>query len=352
MLQKYENPPIQTTPTLPDDEQWMRRCLWLARQGVAGAPPNPMVGAVVVFEGRIIGEGYHRRCGGPHAEVFAIESVKPADRHLLPQSTLYVCLEPCAHYGHTPPCAELIVRSGIKRVVVGCIDPFARVSGRGVDIMRRAGIEVVVGVLEKECRALNRRFITHQTKGRPYITLKWAASADGFIDAWRDSADTPPERLSTDLSMIRVHQLRARHQAILVGHHTLRLDRPRLTVRHWHGQDPVKVVLGRVEEGELPAGFRAFADIPTALKSLAREGVQSLLVEGGSQTLQAFIDCGLWDEAYEELSERVLGSGVPIPRMPVGVMRHVEQAWGAHFIHWENTDNGDEDNNDEGDEDN
>ena len=167
-----------------ENEKWMRRCLQLARCGRMGAAPNPMVGAVIVYKGRIIGEGYHIRCGEAHAEVRAIGSVRPADRDFLKDSTIYVSLEPCAHYGRTPPCAELIVRTGIPRVVVGCVDPFARVSGRGIDILRKAGVEVTVGVLEEECLELNRRFITAQTKGRPYITLKWAVSADGFLDAF------------------------------------------------------------------------------------------------------------------------------------------------------------------------
>jgi len=376
-----------------ENEKWMRRCLFLAACGRAGAPPNPMVGAVVVHGDRILGEGYHVRCGGPHAEVNAINAVRPSERALLPASTLYVNLEPCSHYGRTPPCAELIIRTGIRRVVVGCEDPFARVRGRGIRMLREAGVEVIVGVLEAECRQLNRRFITFHTRKRPYITLKWACSSDGFLDRWREnevleesgerreesenyerngsyesngSNDRPigsispitpiapsplpspaplssllsplssPITLSTPHTLMRVHRLRASHQAILVGHNTLRLDRPSLTVRHWWGQSPLRLVLGRVAEGELPAGFEAFADIDTMLASLYGRGVQSLLVEGGSQTLQAFIDRGLWDEAWEELSSVRLGSGVPIPRMPVGVPRQAEECWGVSISHWSN----------------
>lgn len=316
------------------DETYMRRCLQLAQCGQMHAAPNPMVGAVIVHEGRIIGEGYHAICGKAHAEVNAINSVSPADRPLLRESTLYVSLEPCAHYGRTPPCALLIVRMGIKRVVVGCIDPFAKVEGRGIQMLRDAGIEVRVGVLEQECLALNRRFITAQTLHRPYVTLKWARSADGFIDVWRESCNQEPAHLSTPHSLMRVHRLRALHQAILVGHGTLRMDRPSLTVRHWVGESPMKVVLGRVGEDELPAGFRAYADIPTMLSELARQGVQSLLVEGGAQTLQSFIDLGLWNEAWVEVSEAVLGSGVPEPRMPAGVNLSVEKAFGANILHY------------------
>ena len=323
----------------------MQRCIELARYGSMHAQPNPMVGAVIVYEGRIIGEGYHAVCGQGHAEVNAIASVRPADRPLLSQSTIYVSLEPCAHYGKTPPCARLIVKTGIPRVVVGCVDPFAKVQGRGIAILREAGVEVKVGVLEQECLALNRRFITAQTLHRPYVTLKWARSADGFIDRWReeplvgvDGTLAPNEgaaRLSSSWSQMRVHQLRAMHQAILVGHGTLRMDNPQLNVRHWVGPQPLRVVLGRVAEGELPRGWLAYGDIRTALTELYRtEGVQSLLVEGGQQTLQSFIDQGLWDEAFVELSPCVLGSGVPEPRMPVGVCLTEEHYFGATIWHY------------------
>lgn len=316
------------------DEQYMHRCIELARYGSQHAAPNPMVGAVIVHQGRIIGEGYHAVCGQGHAEVNAIASVKVADKPLLTDSTLYVSLEPCAHYGKTPPCALLIIKTGIPRVVVGCVDPFAKVQGRGIALLREAGVEVKVGVLEQECRELNRRFITAQTLHRPYITLKWARSADGFIDHWREAEAEAPAQLSTPYSQMRVHQLRAEHQAILVGHGTLRMDHPQLNVRHWVGRGPQPVVLGRVAEGELPTGWLAFADVDTALSELYRMGFQSLLVEGGQQTLQSFIDQGLWDEAYVELSTKVLGSGVPEPRMPVGVKLSLEQHFGATICHY------------------
>ncbi len=337
-MQKYENN-LNTLPVdMPEHEKWMRRCIQLARNGCMGAAPNPMVGAVIVHDGRIIGEGYHIVCGKAHAEVNAIASVRSFERELLKDSTIYVSLEPCSHYGRTPPCAELIVRTGIPRAVIGCIDPFSKVSGQGIEILRNAGVEVIVGVLEQECLSLNKRFITSQTQGRPYITLKWASSSDGFMDAWRDTYDeeTPPVRLSTSNTSIRVHHLRAMHQAILVGHNTLRLDRPSLTVRHWAGRDPMRVVLGSVDEDELLPGFTAYADIDTMLVSLHRQGIQSLLVEGGQHTLQSFIDRGLWDEAWEELSAVVIGSGVPVPRMPLGVVRNVEHVWGIPVNHWVN----------------
>lgn len=318
------------------NELYMRRCIELAQLGRMHAAPNPMVGAVIVHSDRIIGEGYHAVCGKAHAEVNAINSVKPADRQLLSDSTLYVSLEPCSHYGKTPPCARLIIKTGIPRVVVGCVDPFAKVQGRGITMLREAGIEVEVGVLEAECRALNRRFITAQTLHRPYITLKWARSADGFIDGWREDGSQGAAQISTPWSLMRVHQLRAMNQAILVGHNTLRMDHPQLNVRHWASiNQPLRVVLGRVAEEELPTGWLAYADISTALSELYHMGVQSVLVEGGQQTLQSFIDQGLWDEAYVEYSPTTLGSGVPEPRMPVGVVLTEEQYFGRTIWHYE-----------------
>ena len=352
-------------------EKWMRRCIQLARGGEMGAAPNPMVGAVIVHQDRIIGEGFHICCGKAHAEVNAVKSVKEGDRHLLQDSTIYVSLEPCAHYGRTPPCAELIIRTGIPRVVVGCVDPFSKVAGRGIQMLRDAGVEVTVGVLKAECQALNRRFITSHAQGRPFITLKWAVSADGFIGRWRDedevfsttttetetetTAETSaeaeghitssdlssttacaPVALSSPHSSIRVHHQRATHDAILVGHTTLLSDRPSLTTRLWDGPSPLRIVLGNPSEGELPAGFEACSDIDTLLVSLNRRGVQSLLVEGGCQTLQSFIDRGLWDEAWRELSPVVLGSGVPGPRMPIGVSRKTLQRFGRTIEFWQN----------------
>ncbi len=323
---------------MEENEKYMRRCIELAQYGHSHAAPNPMVGAVIVHNGRIIGEGYHAVCGQAHAEVNAINSVSAADKPLLKESTLYVSLEPCAHYGKTPPCALLIVRTGIPRVVVGCVDPFAKVQGRGISILREAGVNVTVGVLEEECRALNERFIVAQTLRRPFITLKWAHSSDGFIDTWREEgSEELPAKLSSPFSLMFVHQLRASCQAILVGHSTLRMDHPQLNVRHWTTggkEQPLRVVLGRVAEGELPSGWLAFADIETALAELYRMGVQSLLVEGGTQTLQSFIDNGLWDEAYAEHSLHVLGSGVPAPRMPFGVRSDIEEHFGSTFVHY------------------
>ncbi len=314
---------------------YMRRCLQLAAMATGHTSPNPMVGAVVVYNNRIIGEGYHHRCGEPHAEVNAIASVQ--DKSLLAQSTIYVSLEPCSHYGKTPPCCELIIASGIPRVVVGCLDPFPQVSGRGVARLRECGIDVVVGCLEKECLALNRHFITSQTKGRPYITLKWAQSADGYIDRQR-STDEPATRLSNDITRTWAHRLRATHDAILVGTNTAITDNPSLTTRHWSGHNPLRITIDR--NGRIPAHASLFDGstptlvlgkngtttnaefiplqpdtdpINTLLDILSQRNIQSILIEGGSTILQAFIDADLWDEAHIETAPINLYSGVKAP---------------------------------------
>ena len=224
-----------------EEEKYMRRCIQLAQNGLCNAAPNPMVGAVIVCDGKIIGEGYHVRCGEAHAEVNAIRSVK--DPSLLKRSTIYVSLEPCAHYGKTPPCADLIIEKEIPRIVIGCQDPFAKVAGRGIRKLKDAGREVITGVLEDECRSLIRRFITFHTLHRPYITLKWAESADKYIDKNRE--DGQPVILSTPLTSMLVHKKRAEHSAIMVGTRTAELDNPSLTVRNWQGRSPVRIVTDR-----------------------------------------------------------------------------------------------------------
>lgn len=297
------------------DEMYMRRCLQLARCGRQGAAPNPMVGAVVVCDGRIIGEGYHQRCGGPHAEVNAIRAVKEPE--LLRRSTIYVSLEPCAHYGKTPPCAQLIIDMGIPTVVVGCRDPFPKVDGRGIDMLREAGIEVRMGILEKKCLWLNRRFITFHTLHRPYITLKWAQSRDGLIDRRRENSEQPAARLSAPVTQTLVHRLRSLNDAILVGRRTWELDHPRLDVRHWVGRNPRPVILS--SKGCSICGDTVATNINDLLSTLYKQGTQTLLVEGGTQTLQTFIDQGLWDEARIETSPQQLGNGIAAPHI-VGKM--------------------------------
>ena len=282
-----------------DDEKYMRRCLQLARNGQQNAKPNPMVGAVIVSaDGRIIGEGYHVRCGEGHAEVNAFASVSAVDEPLLKEATIYVSLEPCSHYGKTPPCADLIIQKGVRRAVVGCVDPFAEVQGRGIRKLREAGIEVTVGVLEAECKALNRRFFTFHREQRPYIILKWAQTANGFIDD-----HFKPIQISNDFTKMLSHKLRAEEDAILVGRVTDERDKPQLTVREWSGANPKRLIIDRAH--------------PLNLESLHAHQIQSLIVEGGAKTLQSFIDKGLWDELRVETNlGMTVTDGTRAPQIP------------------------------------
>lgn len=282
-----------------DDEKYMRRCIQLAKNGMQNAKPNPMVGAVIVSaDGRIIGEGYHVRCGEGHAEVNAFASVQPADEHLISESTIYVSLEPCSHYGKTPPCADLIIKKGVRRVVVGCIDEFAKVEGRGIQKIRDAGIEVKVGVLEAECKALNRRFFTFHREKRPYIILKWAQTSNGFMDD-----HFKPIQISNDYTKMISHKLRAEEDAILVGRVTAERDHPQLTVREWHGSDPKRLVVDRTH--------------PLNLESLHAHQIQSLIVEGGAKTLESFIEKNLWDEIRVEVNSSMsVIDGTRAPQIP------------------------------------
>ena len=283
-----------------EHEYYMRRCLQLARNGMLNAKPNPMVGAVIVSaDERIIGEGYHVRCGEGHAEVNAFASVKPEDEHLLHESTIYVSLEPCSHYGKTPPCADLIIAKGVKRCVCGCIDPFAKVQGRGIRKLRDAGVEVIVGVMEKECLELNRRFITFNTHCRPYIILKWAQSVNGFIDN-----DFKAFTFSTPFTKMLSHKLRAENDAILVGRITDEREHPMLNVREWYGNNPMRIVLTHD------------TDINEMLKELYSKNIQSMIVEGGAKTLNSFLDSGLWDEIRVETSPIDVKNGTKAPMLP------------------------------------
>jgi diaminohydroxyphosphoribosylaminopyrimidine deaminase/5-amino-6-(5-phosphoribosylamino)uracil reductase len=282
-----------------DDEKYMRRCIQLAKNGMQNAKPNPMVGAVIVSaDGRIIGEGYHVRCGEGHAEVNAFASVMPADERLISESTIYVSLEPCSHYGKTPPCADLIIKKGVRRVVVGCIDEFAEVQGRGIQKIREAGIEVKVGVLEAECKALNRRFFTFHREKRPYIILKWAQTSNGFMDD-----HFKPIQISNDYTKMISHKLRAEEDAILVGRVTVERDHPQLTVREWHGSNPKRLVVDRAH--------------PLNLESLHAHQIQSLIVEGGAKTLESFIEKNLWDEIRVEVNSSMsVSDGTRAPQIP------------------------------------
>ena len=304
-----------------NDEKYMRRCLQLAANGIQGARPNPMVGAVIVAPSlkeraggeTIIGEGYHVRCGEGHAEVNAFASVK--DESLLKDATIYVSLEPCAHYGKTPPCADLIIKKGVKRVVVGCIDPFAEVKGRGIERIRKAGIEVEVGVLEKECQWLNRRFFTYHSKHRPYIILKWAQTANGFIDN-----HFKPLMISNEQTQMLSHQLRAEEDAILVGHTTFDRDHPSLNVRYWHGPNPKRIVLTH----DRP--------LPQLMDDLYQHGIQSLIVEGGCQTHESFIQAGLWDEIRMEVAPITVSDGTRAPQLPSDIRLLSKKEYGENTM--------------------
>lgn len=319
----------------------MRRCIELAKCGFGTASPNPMVGAVIVCDGKIIGEGWHRRCGEAHAEVNAVNSV--ADKSLLKKSTIYVSLEPCAHVGRTPACADMLIREGIPRVVVGSIDPFEKVAGKGIEKLQNAGVEVKIGVLKQECDWLNRRFFTFHTKRRPYIILKWAQTADGFIDNIRSDSTQKPLKITNVHFDRLVHKWRTEEDAILVGTRTALLDNPQLTARLWSGRNPVRVCIDR--ELKVPATSRIFdyqaktiiingnkegtngnlifckADfneniVPQVLDILYRNEIQSVIVEGGAQTINSFISSGLWDEARIFTSAEKTTNGVKAPDFP------------------------------------
>ena len=322
---------------------FMSRCLELAAHGRGLVAPNPMVGAVIVSDGAIIGEGYHRCFGEAHAEVNAIASVK--DEALLRHSTLYVNLEPCSHNGKTAPCAELIIRKQIPHVVVACTDPYPKVAGRGIEMLRSAGVEVTIGVMEREAVALNRFFMTAHRHHRPYIILKWAQSEDGFIDRQRKDVSEKPSQFSTPITRMMVHQLRSEVQAIMVGTNTALMDNPSLTVRHWPGKSPVRVLIDRnlrvprgnrlfdgrqqtliftkhdIQTGEAP-GFQdrknvkylKITDTDFQLKDLTailyKNHIHSLLVEGGACLHRSFIEENLWDEAIIETAPVYLEKGV------------------------------------------
>lgn len=297
------------------DEHFMRRCLQLAKNGRQNAKPNPMVGAVIVSEdGRILGEGYHVRCGEGHAEVNAFASVKPEDEHLLAGATIYVSLEPCSHYGKTPPCADLIVSKRVKRCVCGCVDPFAKVQGRGIQKIREAGIEVTVGVLESECLELNKRFITYNTHQRPYIILKWAQTANGFLDN-----EGKGMAVSSAFTKMLSHKLRAENDAILVGRVTDERDHSQLNVRDWYGKNPVRLVIDRhhpcFDGLDFSKGNEAV--LRQIMNFLYINKVQSLIVEGGAITHQSFLDAGLWDEIrIETATSKFVKTGTETPRLP------------------------------------
>jgi len=317
--------------------KYMSRCIQLAQQGAGFVAPNPMVGAVLVYEERIIGEGYHHQYGGPHAEINCIESVKEEDKHLIPCSTLYVSLEPCAHFGKTPPCSDLIIRNKIPKVIIGCRDPFKEVDGKGIEKLRSAGVEVELGVLENECRELNKRFFIFHTEHRPYIILKWAQTADDKI------ASALNERLliSNEYTNRLVHKWRSEEASILVGTNTAMLDDPELTNRYWQRPSPVRLVVDM--DLSLPRSLKLFDQknktivfntvkhdelesllyyhitkdvslVHQLLNALYQLKITSVLVEGGAKLLQSFIDEELWDEIRVIKNEElIINNGLQAP---------------------------------------
>ena len=304
---------------------YIAHCLEIARRGEYYVAPNPMVGAVLVdADGTILAEGWHEKYGEAHAEVncfrhFEVSKSRDLD---LATCTLFVSLEPCSHYGKTPPCAKLIIEKGVGRVVVGMLDPNPLVAGKGVQMLRDAGIDVVVGVLEDQCRELNKRFLCLHENHRPYVILKWAQTSDGFIDIKRTSGS--PIKISTPKTKEIVHRMRAENMAIMVGTNTVLLDNPRLLNTHWEGRNPIRVTVDRYNR--IPADARILSDEsetivyrdrtdwPYILTDLASRNIHSILVEGGTTLLTHILQTGLWDEIHVEVApELTIGDGVPAP---------------------------------------
>ncbi len=338
------------------DEKYMQRCIELARLGIGYAAPNPMVGSVVVHEGKIIGEGYHERCGEAHAEVNAIGSVK--DKSLLKSSTIYVNLEPCAHFGKTPPCADLIVASAIPKVVIGTIDPYAEVAGKGIKKLKAAGIDVTVNVLQKECLDLNRRFFTFHEKKRPYVILKWAQSADGFIDKLRTPGEKGIYWITAPETRTLVHKWRHEEAGIMVGRYTVKTDNPSLNCRDYDGVSPTRFVIDQkmrldyaafnvgdrnvqtyiltekeiTSSGQLqfvqPKSF-ASKDIMTKLYDLA---IQSVIIEGGAYTLNSFLKSDIFDEIRILTGRTNLDKGTIAPTLPKNAVSKDQFKYGKDLI--------------------
>ena len=320
------------------NEQYIKRCIQLAKNGLGTTYPNPLVGSVIVCDGKIIGEGWHKKAVKPHAEVNAINSVK--DKSLLKRATLYVSLEPCSHFGKTPPCSDLIIANKIPKVVIGTIDSNIKVAGNGIKKLIESGIQVIVGILEKDCYELNKRFFTFHDKQRPYIILKWAESQDHFI-APAEKIEKKPVWITNDYSRQLVHKWRSEEQAILVGTQTVVDDNPKLDVRDWTGSNPVRLILDQnnrikkhsqifdnqvktflfskiksIDEKENTIFERIDfeKDFPNQLiQSLYRHQIQSVIIEGGRQTLQTFINANLWDEARIFTGKVELNSGLKAP---------------------------------------
>jgi diaminohydroxyphosphoribosylaminopyrimidine deaminase/5-amino-6-(5-phosphoribosylamino)uracil reductase len=331
----------------------MHRCIELARLGAGNVAPNPMVGALLVYDDRIIGEGYHEKYGEAHAEPNSIASVKEEDKHLISKAAMYVCLEPCSHFGKTPPCADLIINHKIPKIVIGCRDPFKEVNGKGIEKLRAAGIEVEFGILENECKELNKRFLTFHTQRRPYVILKWAETGNGLIAT---SPQTPLQRrvafedstnqrllISNEFTNRLVHKWRSEEAAILVGTNTALMDDPQLTTRLWNGNNPIRLVVDmdlklpsslkifngeaktivfnkiKHEEAGSPFFYQVTEDVSLVhqiTNALYQLKIQSVIVEGGARLLQSFIDEGMWDEARVINNEElIIKNGLNAPQL-------------------------------------
>lgn len=297
------------------DEQYMQRCLQLAALGLGSTSPNPMVGAVIVRDGEIIGEGYHHRCGEAHAEVNAINAVK--DKALLRESTLYVNLEPCAHFGKTPPCADAIIRHGIPKVVIGSIDYHDKVNGAGVRKLRDAGVEVVENVCRDACEELNKRFFTFHRQHRPYVILKWAQTRDGYMDIDRSEGNATSYWITNYALKVLAHKWRGEEDAILVGWRTMANDRPQLTTREYPGKNPQRFVMQRGDEVLSELTYTPLPEkVEEALYKMYQLNIQSVIVEGGRKTLAKFLEADLWDEARILVGNQTWGRGLKAPKLP------------------------------------
>lgn len=338
---------------MTDDELYMQRCLQLARIGEYYVAPNPMVGAVLVQSGRIVAEGWHERYGGPHAEVNCFRHAAEHGMTDFADCTLYVSLEPCSHYGKTPPCANLIVEKRPRRVVVGLLDPNPKVAGRGIRLLQEAGIEVEVGVLENECRALNKRFLCLHEKHRPYVILKWAQTSDGFMDIRRSvrkengslvlEREDGPLVISNAQTKQLVHKMRAENMAIMVGTRTALLDNPSLRTTRWPGRNPIRVLLDRHDV--VPRTSKIFSadaetivyrdrtDWPYVVEDLAARNIHSIIVEGGAEVLRHILETGLYDEIHVEVSPVVIGDGVQAP--DVHLPSEFEMIDGNRIYEWQ-----------------
>ena len=329
------------------DDLYMQRCLQLAKCGAGNVAPNPMVGAVLILDGIIIGEGYHQKYGAPHAEVNCINSVKEEDKNLIDKSTLYVSLEPCSHFGKTPPCTDLIIQNKIPKIIIGCKDVYEDVNGKGIKRLQEAGVEVITGILEKESIEINKRFFTFHQQKRPYIILKWAESADKKM-----GRDGEKVLISNEYSNRLVHKWRSEEASILVGTNTALNDDPSLTTRLWTGNNPVRIVIDM--NLRLPSSLKIFNretktiifnkhkneeagnlifykienenNIPQLLKALYELKIQSVIIEGGAQLLQSFIDAGLWDEGREICNEKlIINNGINSPYLKNAVLQEQEK---------------------------